>query len=192
MFSRLWRVSCGRGFLNARSRLRGTGPPRLAVTNLRDRNPCLVTVAFSPSSSARWRAPALQEHDTTKTRSAKFTFWMSHRIPQWVGVGGLLIRHGLPSAAGAGMMRRSKGLSSRRSRSPTVSFLSGSTLDDYGVIERFMRTLKEQCLYLHRFQNLAEARRLIGEFIARYNTEWLIERLGHQTPVAGRIAAMAA
>ena len=28
-----------------------------------------------------------------------------------------------------------------------------------GVIERFMRTLKEQCLYLHRFQSLAEARR---------------------------------
>src|SRR4029453_5524564 len=52
-----------------------------------------------------------------------------------------------------------------------------------GVIERFMRTLKEQCLYLHRFQSLAEARRIIGEFITRYNTEWLIERLGHQTPV---------
>ena len=45
-----------------------------------------------------------------------------------------------------------------------------------GVIERFMRTLKEQCLYLHRFQSLAEARRIIGEFITRYNTEWLIER----------------
>jgi len=53
-----------------------------------------------------------------------------------------------------------------------------------GVIEWFMRTLKEQCLYLHRFQSRAEARRIIGEFIARYNTEWLIERLGHQTPAA--------
>ena len=61
-----------------------------------------------------------------------------------------------------------------------------------GVIERFMRTLKEQCLYLHRFQSLAEAHRIIGEFIACYNTEWLIERLGHQTPVAARAAAMAA
>jgi len=61
-----------------------------------------------------------------------------------------------------------------------------------GVIERFMRTLKEQCLYLHRFQSLAEAHRIVGEFIARYNTEWLIERLGHQTPVAARAAAMAA
>ncbi len=61
-----------------------------------------------------------------------------------------------------------------------------------GVIERFMRTLKEQCLYLHRFQSLAEARRLVGGFIARYDTEWLIERLGHQTPVAARARARAA
>ena len=30
------------------------------------------------------------------------------------------------------------------------------------------------------------------QFITRYNTEWLIERLGHQTPVAARTAAMAA
>ena len=38
-------------------------------------------------------------------------------------------------------------------------------------------------------QNLAEARRVIGEFITRCNTECLIERLGHQTPVAARTAA---
>ena len=61
-----------------------------------------------------------------------------------------------------------------------------------GVIESFMRTLKEQCLYLHRFQTLAEAQRLIAEFIARYNAEWLIERLGHRTPAAARTAARAA
>ncbi len=61
-----------------------------------------------------------------------------------------------------------------------------------GVAERFMRTLKEQCLYLHRFMSLAEARTIIGEFIERYNTQWLIERLGHQTPAAARAAAMAA
>src|SRR5262245_33085042 len=32
-----------------------------------------------------------------------------------------------------------------------------------------MTTLKEQCLYLHRLQNLAEARQIIGEFIACYS-----------------------
>jgi putative transposase len=40
-----------------------------------------------------------------------------------------------------------------------------------GVAERFMRTLKEQCLYLHRFTSLTEARAIIVEFIARYNAE---------------------
>lgn len=59
-----------------------------------------------------------------------------------------------------------------------------------GVIERFIRTLKEQCLYLHRFQSLEEARRLIGEFIARYNHAWLIERLGYRTPVQARAEAL--
>src|SRR5262249_28867021 len=51
-----------------------------------------------------------------------------------------------------------------------------------GVIERFMRTLKEQCLDLHRFQSLAEARRIIGAFIARYNADWLIERVACGRP----------
>lgn len=55
-----------------------------------------------------------------------------------------------------------------------------------GVIERFIRTLKEQCIYLHRFKSLEEARRIIGEFIARYNHEWLIERLGYRTPAQAR------
>jgi len=58
-----------------------------------------------------------------------------------------------------------------------------------GVIERFMRTLKEQCLYLHRFKTLEEARRIIAEFIERYNTEWLIERLGYRTPAQARADA---
>jgi putative transposase len=54
------------------------------------------------------------------------------------------------------------------------------------VIERFMRTLKEQCLYLHRFQTLEEARRTIAAFIDCYNHEWLIERLGYRTPAQAR------
>jgi putative transposase len=60
-----------------------------------------------------------------------------------------------------------------------------------GVAERFMRTLKEQCISLHQFASLEEAQRIIGEFIARYNAEWLIERLGHRTPAQARAAALA-
>jgi hypothetical protein len=47
-------------------------------------------------------------------------------------------------------------------------------------------------LLLHRFTSLSEARTSIGEFIVRYNTEWLIERLGQWTPAAARAAALAA
>jgi transposase InsO family protein len=60
-----------------------------------------------------------------------------------------------------------------------------------GVMERFIRTLREQCLYLHQFASLAEAREVIGAFIRRYNTEWLIERLDYRTPAAARAAAWA-
>ncbi len=57
-----------------------------------------------------------------------------------------------------------------------------------GIMERWIRTLKEECLYLHDFQTLEEAREVIGEFIERYNREWLIERHGHRTPTAVRQA----
>jgi putative transposase len=59
-----------------------------------------------------------------------------------------------------------------------------------GVMERFIRTLKEQCLYLHRFQTLAEARTTIAGFMARYNHEWLIERQGHRSPAHVRAEAL--
>jgi putative transposase len=49
-----------------------------------------------------------------------------------------------------------------------------------------MRTLTEQCLYLHRFQTLDEARAIIAQFIERYNDAWLIERLGYRTPAQAR------
>jgi len=58
------------------------------------------------------------------------------------------------------------------------------------VIERFMRTLKEQCLWVHDFEGLEQATQAIGEFIERYNSQWLIERLGYKTPTtAPRIVA---
>ena len=59
-----------------------------------------------------------------------------------------------------------------------------------GVAERFMRTLKEQCLYLHQFRTLEEAPAIIAEFIARYNTAWLIVRLGRRTPAQARADAV--
>ncbi len=55
-----------------------------------------------------------------------------------------------------------------------------------GVAERFMRTLKEECLYLHDFESLEEARDEIDAFIERYNRGWLLERHGYRTPAQVR------
>jgi transposase InsO family protein len=56
-----------------------------------------------------------------------------------------------------------------------------------GIAERFMRTLKEECLYLHDFESLEQARQIIHEFIERYNREWLVQRHGYMTPAQTRI-----
>lgn len=56
------------------------------------------------------------------------------------------------------------------------------------MAERFIRTLKEECLYLHDFQSLEEAWEVIDEFIKRYNHGWLLERHGYRTPAEARQA----
>ena len=55
-----------------------------------------------------------------------------------------------------------------------------------GVAERFIRTLKEECIYLHDFETLEEAREVIGAFIERYNNGWLLQRHGYMTPARAR------
>ncbi len=57
-----------------------------------------------------------------------------------------------------------------------------------GVMERWIRTLKEECPYLHDFATLDEARQVLGEFIKRYNQAWLLERHGYRTPAAVRLS----
>jgi putative transposase len=51
-----------------------------------------------------------------------------------------------------------------------------------GVAERFIRTLKEQCLWAELYEDVDHLRRAVATFCELYNTEWLIERLGHRTP----------
>lgn len=55
-----------------------------------------------------------------------------------------------------------------------------------GVAERFMRTLKEECIHLHDFDTLEEAREVIGAFVERYNNGWLLQRHGYMTPARAR------
>ena len=57
-----------------------------------------------------------------------------------------------------------------------------------GCAERFIRTLREQLLWIERFATVEALRLALLAFKDRYNTEWLIERHGHQTPAAVRAA----
>jgi len=43
----------------------------------------------------------------------------------------------------------------------------------------------KECLYLHDFESLEEAREVIDEFIETCKRGWLLERYGYQTPAEG-------
>lgn len=55
-----------------------------------------------------------------------------------------------------------------------------------GCAERFVRTLKEQLLWLRAFSTVDELNQALHEFKERYNRQWLIERHGHISPAAYR------
>jgi transposase InsO family protein len=57
-----------------------------------------------------------------------------------------------------------------------------------GCAERFIRTLKENLLWVRRFDSIDELRRALDEFRATYNRTWIIERHGYQTPAQVRAA----
>jgi putative transposase len=59
-----------------------------------------------------------------------------------------------------------------------------------GCAERFIRTLKGQCLWARPYATIDELRQAVAEFTHLYNTEWLIERHGHRTPREARADAM--
>jgi putative transposase len=55
-----------------------------------------------------------------------------------------------------------------------------------GCAERFIRTLKENLLWLHTFQTVEELRLALLAFKHTYNEHWLIERHGHRSPAQFR------
>jgi len=55
-----------------------------------------------------------------------------------------------------------------------------------GVAERFVRTLKEQLLWVRHFDTVEELRLALLEFKERYNRHWLLQRHDWQTPSAVR------
>ncbi len=55
-----------------------------------------------------------------------------------------------------------------------------------GCVERFIRTLKEQLLWVRTFRTVEELRQALQEFRERYNQRWIVERLGYLTPQQAR------
>jgi putative transposase len=51
-----------------------------------------------------------------------------------------------------------------------------------GCAERWIRTLKEQCLWAELRDGVDELRQAVASFVTTYNTQWLIQRHGHLTP----------
>ncbi len=51
-----------------------------------------------------------------------------------------------------------------------------------GMVERVIRTLKEQCVHRHRFETLQHASRVIGDWIGFYNCRRPHQALGMKTP----------
>ena len=55
-----------------------------------------------------------------------------------------------------------------------------------GANERFMRTLKEECIWLNSFASFREAKSIIESWIEEYNTDRPHQELGYVTPIEYR------
>ena len=88
------------------------------------------------------------------------------------------------------MMRRDNGLifQSRRFRAACrdyrlrQEFITPYTPEQNGLIERFFRSLKEECVWLHNFASFTEARTAITHWIKWYNAERPHQSLGYRSP----------
>ena len=61
-------------------------------------------------------------------------------------------------------------------------FITPHNPEQNGMVERLIRTLKEQCAHRHRFETLQHASRVIGDRIGFYNTRRPHQALGMKRP----------
>lgn len=61
-------------------------------------------------------------------------------------------------------------------------FITPHTPEQNGMVERVIRTLKEQCAHRYRFETLQHASRVIGDWIGFYNNRRPHQALGMKTP----------
>ena len=61
-------------------------------------------------------------------------------------------------------------------------FITPHSPEQNGLVERVIRTLKEQCVHRHRFESLRHASRLIGDWIHFCNHRRPHQALNMKTP----------
>jgi putative transposase len=111
-----------------------------------------------------------------------------------VEAAGLHQRFGTLRPANAPVLRSDNGLifQSRRFRQTyrdyrlQQEFITPYTPEQNGLIERFVRRLKDECVWQHTFQTFEEARRIIRDWVHWYNEERPHSALGYQSQVQYR------
>ena len=68
--------------------------------------------------------------------------------------------------------------------SSTPSFVAEPECN--GVAERFIKTLKEQLLWVEVFDTVEQLRLALLDFKDRYNHGWLVQKHSHRTPAQAR------
>jgi len=61
-------------------------------------------------------------------------------------------------------------------------FITPHCPQENGMVERLIRSLKEQCIHRHRFESRQHATRIIGDWIQFYNHQRPHQALGMRTP----------
>jgi putative transposase len=65
-------------------------------------------------------------------------------------------------------------------------FITPYTPEQNGIIERFFRSLKEECVWHHQFHNFAEAQQRLRAWLTWYNTGRPHQALGYRSPTQFR------
>lgn len=108
--------------------------------------------------------------------------------------GACLHRFGTLRPIGAPVLRSDNGLifQSRQFRQACrdyrlqQEFITPYTPQQNGIIERFFRSLKEECVWQHTFQTFEEAQRIIRDWVQWYNEERPHQALGYRSPIQFR------